>query len=487
MGLYRYEFTVSFGHMKRAAFTTVIVVLILSPLFVQAQDIWNLQRCIEYARQNNLSIIQGDLSIDLQQITVKQQDLNRYPTLNGSASHNYNFGRTIDPFTNQYVNQHIQSSSFGLSSGITLFSGRQLQNNLKQSQSDLKVKELDKKVLENNIALQIADAYLQILFNKEQLGIAELQKKSTEAQLEVAEKLYTSGKSDKTDVLNQQSQLASDNYNIMVAKNNIRLSELLLKQLLQLDPSTPFEIEIPDINPNDYLASYNLDQILDTAMNTFPEILRAEQALVSADLQSKVAAGGQYPTLRLFGNLNTVYTESNKEKINVKQVYIPIGVVEGSGEQVLSQVTRFDTRTTAFGKQVKNNFGQSAGLSLSVPIFNNYRVKNNMSSAEVNYQIKNVELRLAKTQLTNDVTQAYTSYLAAVEQYRSALANFNAQTESYALNDKRFGAGLMTSAEILLFRNNLNTAEINLNRAKYQLVFSKTQLDFYLGKQLNIQ
>ncbi len=474
--------------MKRSSVVFIVsaVLLLLNIKTVQAQDKWSLERCIGYAKENNLSMIQGEMSIELQQIDLNQQRMNRYPTLNGNATHAYNLGRSIDPFTNQFENQSIQSNSFGLSSGVNLFSGFRIKHNINQSQSLLKERKLDKMVLENNISLQIADLYLQTLFNMEQLRIAELQKETTEAQLERSRNLFKAGKTDKSDVLNQESQLSMDVYNITVAKNNINLSQLALKQLLQLDPFTPFEIEVPEISGDDFISSYMLDQVIDSAIKTFPEIRKAEQALVSAEIGTKVAGADRYPSLRLFANVNTLYTQSNKEAYDATVTSVPIGYVDGTNEDVLSQITTYKTRTTAFNQQLSDNFGQSFGISLSVPIFNNYQVNNRISTTKINYDIRSVELAQAKNQLINDVTSAYTTYVAAIDQFRAAQTNYTSQSESYELNARRYEAGLITSAEILLFRNNLNAAASNLNTAKYQLVFSKTQLDFYLGRALNI-
>lgn len=474
--------------MKRSFLVTVAFVLlsILNINLSGAQDKWSLERCIAYARENNLSLIRGSLAIDMESVNVQQQKLNRYPSVNGNASHTYNFGRSIDPFTNQYENQSIQSNSFGLTAGVTIFNGLRIKNSIMQSQSVLMERELDKQVLVNNISLQIADFYLQVLFSMEQLRIAELQHETTNAQLERARNLFNAGKTDKSNVLNQEAQLATDAYNITVAKNNISLSQLALKQLLQLGPSVPFEIEVPEITGDDFISSYMLSQVIDTAMNTFPEIRLAEQALVSAELATKVASADNYPTLRMFANMNTIYTQSRKEPYNEQVTSIPIGYVEGTNETVLTQITTYNTRTTAFDQQLRDNFGQAIGVTLSIPIFNNWQTHSRVQTAKLNYEIRSVELDLAKNQLVNDVTRAYTTYLAAIEQYRAAQVNFQSQTESYALNEKRYEAGLITSAEILLFRNNLNTAGSNLNSAKYQLVFSKTQLDFYLGRALGI-
>lgn len=454
--------------------------------FTEAQQTLDLKQCISIARSKNISIRQAELNLENGQIQLNQSKANRLPNLNASAGHTYNFGRSIDPFTNQFNNQSIQSNNFSLSSGVVLFNGFQIKNSIKQNEQGLAVNMKDLEVLQNNIGLTASTLYVQILLNEELLKNSQLQKELTAEQLKRAKSLFEAGNVSGSTVVNLEAQLASDENQIVSAKNIIRNSYAQLAALIQEQDYNQLKIEKPSsIKLPDYKAP-TLDEIIKKALENMPEIsrdkLRTEQMLTGIE----IARGAYYPRLTMFANLNTVYSESRKERYDIGSTFLPIGIVEGTNQNVLSPVPTYKLRTTAFGTQVTDNFGQSIGLSLSVPIFNNYRVRNNIASGEILYRQRELTLENTRINLKNDIISAYANFENAQSSRISAIENEKAQKLNFEFINDRFEAGLLNSVELLTAKNQWAMAQNNLVRAEFEFLFRKLILDFYQGIPLSI-
>ena len=451
-----------------------------------AQEQLSLTQCINIAKAKNISLQQAQLSLASGKIQLDQSKTNRLPNLNGNAGHNYNFGRSIDPFTNQFVNQSIQSNNFSLSSNVTLFNGFQLQNTIKQNENNLKVAEKDLEVLNNNISLSVATLYLQILLNEEQLKNSLQQKTLTEAQLKRARQMYEAGNISRSSVVNLEAQLSNDDMAIVNAKNTIRNGYAQMATLLQMTNYEDFTIENPVVNvpasPTPTVA-----QIIEKSLNVMPEIERDKLQLQSSLIGLEIAKGAYYPRLVLFGNMNTVYSQSRKERYDISTNFVTIGTVEGTNQNVISPFNSYKLRTTPFGQQLGDNFGQGIGLSLSVPIYNNHRVKNNIALSKIDYQNNELILKNTEQQLKNDIVTAHANYENASAQYTASIKNEEAQKLNFEFTNDRFEAGLLNSVELLNAKNQWSTAQINASQAKYEYVFRKLILDFYQGIPLSIK
>lgn len=463
--------------------------LVLLLLFVgqaNAQQKLSLTQCINLAKAKNISLQQAQLGISADQIQINQSKNNRLPNLNGSGGHNYNFGRSIDPFTNQYVNQSIQSNSFSLSTSITLFNGFQLQNTIKQNENNLKVSEKDLEVLNNNIALNVSTLYLQILLNEEQLKNSLQQKELTEAQLIRARQMYEAGNLSRSSVVNLEAQIANDDMAIVNAKSTIRNAYAQMATLLQMTNYEDFVIENPTISiPTG--ATPTIEQIIEKSLITMPEIEREKLKMQSSLIGLEIAKGAYYPRLVLFGSVNTVYSQSRKERYDITTNFATIGVVEGTNQNVISPFSDYKLRTTPFGRQISDNFGQGIGLSLSVPIYNNHRIKNNIALSKINYNSNQLNLQSTEQQLKNDIVTAYANYENANSKYLASIKNEEAQKLNFEFTNERFEAGLLNSVELLNAKNQWSTAQINASQSKFEYVFRKLILDFYQGIPLSIK
>lgn len=451
-----------------------------------ATKLWSLEECVAYAMTNNLSVSDQVIQVKRSENAFNQDKLDRYPVLNSSASHNYNFGRTIDPFTNQYVNQSIQSNNFSLTSSVTLYNGGRITNTIERSKNEVMRSKLQYESVQNQIALQVADAFLQILFAKNQLTNFQEINKSTQTQLEQAKALYDAGSTNQRQYLNLKAQDARDQMNIQSAKGNIRLAKLRLLQVMQLEDEN-FDIASPSLNELSQSADYTINGLLTNVETSIPDIQLAKTQLTSSMLSEKIAKSGLYPRLSLFGNVNSLYSESRLVRFNPTLQQQIIGYVDGTNQPVMTQFTSYETRVQSFGQQLSDNFGQAAGLSLSIPIFNGNQVKANIKENELNTQLAMNNLERTKMSLKSDVIQAYTDYENSLVSYQAALENEKAQEENYAFLTKSTEAGVTTTAELVLALNDLSIAKNDVEKARFQLLYSRTILHFYNTGDISIE
>lgn len=456
-------------------------------LSAQTTEKWNLQKCVDYALGHNTSIQQNQLQGDILANNLNQARLSRVPTLNGSGNHNYNIGRTIDPFTNTFNNTTIQSNSFSLSSGVLLYGGSQINNRIKQSEVASSVNDKSTDVIRNQIALSVATTYLQIIQAEENLKLADAQQLLTKSQLERALVLEKSGATNQSNSLILQAQAASDRVAIVNAQNAIQIAYNTLINLMQLPLDQAITIEQMDIatlpeNPTESVAD-----IYALALANLPEIQQAQLAIRQNEIGEKIAGASLQPTLSAYGNLNTVYSQSGKEITSTGDfTTVPIGFTQDRLEPVLQPQPVTIISDKAFGNQLSDNLGQQVGVSLSVPLFNGYRNKTAVENAKLNTKISELGLENTKNQLRNDVTTAYTNLKAAKSRYDAALLNVDAQQLSFDFSQKRFDAGVMNSVDLLTAKNLWNQAQVQALNAKYEYVFRALIIDFYKGNQLKL-
>lgn len=447
---------------------------------------WSLQKCIDYALEHNISIKQNQLQTSILENNLVQSKWNRAPGVNASGSHNYNIGRNIDPFTNSFKNQNIQSNAFSVSAGLTLFAGNSISNTIKKNGLDLAAGQEGLEVIENQIKLQVASAYLLIVQSEETLKSSELSVKSTENQLDRAKKLVESGAQNQGTTLNLEAQLANDKMQVINAQNQIQLAYNNMLNLLQIPQDSVFEVELISVNNIPPMPNESIAEIYTMAASQLPELKQAELQVQSSVLSQKIAAAGRYPTLSAFGNVNTVYSESGLRIINLGFETKPIGYVQGSQDLVLTQEPVIEYEINPFGQQLQDNFGQSVGLSLSIPVFNNLRNTTNYENAKLNSQIAELNKDQTVNQLRSDITTAYTNLKAAKSSFEASLSNEKAQALSYDFNLKRFEAGMLNATDLINSKNQYAQAQNQLINAKYEYLFRLMIIEFYKGNDIKL-
>ena len=476
--------------------TRLIILLSLS-IFVpsiNAQETWSLAACVKYAWENNLTVHQAQLNTRNAELSQKQSQFNRLPTVNGSASAGFQFGRTIDPTTNTFNNTRIGFNSYGVNAGVILFDGNRINSEVQQSRYDLQATKLESENTAQTVALNVATAYLNILLSEEQLANAQTQLSLSNQQLARTARLVEVGQLAPNARLDLEAQVARNEQTIIEAQNAVDIGYLNLKQLLQLDPATELVLEKPEANVEDQalVKMFVLEEVYRTALQAQPGVAAAQARLESSKAGEKVAQSGNLPTLSLFGNLNTNYSSlardfNNPNTDNAVQVPndpIPVEIDGNTFDVVFFSTEGVTFPNQSFGDQLNQNFGQSAGLSLNIPIYNNHRNNINRERARLNVISAELTARQVTDQLKTDVQSAITGFRAARNGYLAAQRSQNAAEAAYNDAQRRFDVGAINTFEFNNAVDNFDVARRELTRAKYQLLFNLKVVEFYMGQPL---
>jgi outer membrane protein len=433
---------------------------------LRAQEVWTLEKCVEYALSNNLQVKQQLLQVKTQQIQLQQDKLSLLPSLNGGASHGYNFGQTIDRYTNEFATDRVQSDNFYLGSTVTLFEGFQKINQIKQRKVDLEATQYDTDKFLDDITLNLATGYLQILYFSEVAKTAQNQLKATELQADRLKKMVDAGAVAQGDYYTIEAQRALENSQLTTAKNNLDIAYLSLTQMLDLPSTEGFEIEFPDLElgPQPSLT-VSPEQVYGYALETQPSIKSAESRVKSSEIGLSMAQGGQSPSLTLQGSLGTGFSGANK---------------------LLDTIT-YQYNVKPFSDQVKDNFNRSIALNLNVPIFNGWSTRSSISRAKINVENSKYNLELSKLQLRKTIQQAYADAKAALNSYQASLIAVDAARESFRYAEQKFNVGSINSVDYNNSKKDLEKTESEQIQAKYEFIFKSTVLDFYMGKPITLK
>ncbi len=467
--------------------------LLISALVVSlsgnTQELWSLEKCVEYALENNLDVRQAQLNVENSQTGVMQSKSQFLPSVNASAYYGYNFGQRIDPFTNQFAQSTVNTGNFNLSANWALFTGLQNMNQLKQSQYDEKSTDFAYKNVQYLTSLAVTTSFLQILFNQESLSVAESQLDITTLQVERTKKLVDAGSAPQGSLYDIEAQYAREELAQVDADNQVILSYLSLKQLLRLPGDFNMEIVIPSKFDSASLAlPTSLGMVIQTAYDTYPSIKSNEYALLSAEKQISISNSAMIPRLTFSGSLGTGYSGN---AVNVTGYSPngtnPIGYVESNPtDVVVAPSFTAQTETQGFSDQVSGNFNQSLGLSLSIPIFNKMNNKANVNRAKVNYSIQENNLEKEKQSVRQDIERAYADASAAFKKYRSTEKGLTSFNEAFNYAQKRFDVGMINAVDYNVAKTNLYRAQSDLVKAKFDYIFRIKILDFYQGKSLSL-
>jgi outer membrane protein len=472
--------------MKRFFFVIVMICFAIHP--GKAQKYWTLEECIRYALDNNIQIKRQELQSEISRNSYRQSRYQILPDLNAVGTHEWDFGRNVDAITNEITNTTVAYDAFYLTSSVTLFGGFQIRNTIEQNKYIVQKNLQDIEQTKNDISLQVATVFLQILFNEEALSIAESQLDVTALQLEKTKKLVDVGNKARGELLQIQAQEASERYNMVTAKNNVKVSYLTLAQLLELKNADDFRIQRPDSVTLDFknvLAT--VDDIYKEGEVKLPQIKSAEYDQMASEKALSIARGKQYPTLTLSGTYGTGYSNANKKTVGIDTSEYTIGYVEGSHTPVLTQATSIVTGKYPFWSQLKDNRYKTVEFTLSVPIFNNFQARTNISNAELKLKDALYSMEQTKKSLYKEIQKAHTDAIAALEKYNSANEAVISNEESFKYTQQKFDVGMVSSVDYNVAKNSLTQAKSNLLQAKYEYLFKVKVLDFYRGIPLAIQ
>ncbi|MFH0894242.1 MAG: TolC family protein [Bacteroidota bacterium] len=475
--------------MKTKLFFLLGLLLYCVNGFSQNQKIWTLQQCIDYAYENNLQIRQQMLSSETTKINAAQTKAAMLPSLNGSATNVYNYGKTVDMYTNSFATERVRSNNFYLSSNVTIFNGFQKYNNMRANMLSYEASKWDLQKMKDDIALSIASAYLQILYSEEQVTTATSQSEITRQQIERTQKLVDAGKINKQSLLELEAQLATEELSLVNAQNQLELAYLNLAQMLDLSDTKDFKIEKPiiPVNPDETFKNLNPGVIFEKAVSSQPSIKSAELKLQSSTMSFNATRGMRSPTLSMQGSIGTGYSGASKQLSGFTlSGYDTIGFTSATFEPVVAPSFQYDYKNIPFKDQFNDNVNKSFGFYLSIPIFNGWQTKTAVSRSKISMMMAELNLATVRNQLNKDIQQAYADVKAAYNKYNATLKSVNALETSFNFINERYTLNMLTTIEFNDSKNKLDKSKSDLLQAKYEFVFRLKILDFYQGKQLTI-
>ena len=475
---------------KKYLVVAALVVAGYLPVSAQSEggsNRWSLQKSIDYALANNLQIKLASLNTEVSRINASEARNELLPSLNGNVSQNFNFGRSIDPFENTFVNQTIRSNSFSLSSNVTLFSGLQLQNSIKQARYNQQASQADLQRAQDDMVLNLITAYMQILFNDELLPTSKLVLENTRQQLTRTQKLYKAGSVPETNVLEIEAQIASDELAVLNAQNNKDIAELNLMQLLDLQDKKNFEIEKPNLqDPDQSVIAFDAESVYETAQLTKPEIKAAELRIKSAMKGVDVARGAYYPRLTLNGSISSGYSSSRLIPVTTNTFMQEVGKVnvDGTNYPITAPVTIPVYGTYAFSKQFSDNISQAISLNLTIPIFNKMQARYAVSRSMLGLKEAELNSKIVRNELRKRIEQAYADAQASQKKFIAAKKQLAAFEKTYRNAEIRYANGIMNNTDFSVSKNNFTKAQSDIIQAKYDYIFKLKILDYYQDKPL---
>lgn len=457
----------------RLPFLAILIFNIQSS-FAQTTEKWTLEKCIEYAIQNNVSVRQAALNAGITGNQNLQSKLNMLPNFDFNAGYNLNFGNSLNPSTYTFEQGNSQIASLSVQGNLTLFNGLQQINGVRKTNYDLLASKFDYENAKNNVALNVASGYLQILLNREIVGVDEKQEALTAEQRAIVEDKIKAGASPETAIYDMDAQLSRDEATLVNAKGTYDISVLSLKQLLALTDEQPFDIDTPNVDADNVAGIADLTSagIYKYAVLNQPSIQSAEAKLKSADIAVQIQKGYITPTLSAFYNYSTAYTSNGVTPVGTDTVF---GFVVP------------EYKTEGFAAQLKSDARQVAGLTLYFPIFGKASRFINISTSKLQRQINSWNLIDAKLQLRQSIEQAYANAKAAAESYQANKKSLVSSQKAYDATEVRYRAGAATNFDIQQAKENLIAAESQMIQAKYTYVFRLKILDFYQGKPITLK
>ena len=468
----------------------------------QTPQQWDLKTCVEYAIQHNISVQQADIQARLAKLQSELAKSNQLPTLNGSTGMGLRLGRSIDPTTNGFTNTQFLYNNFGMNGGVQIFNAGKLKNNADAANLSWQASEADKQNTSNDISLSVATYYLQVLSAIEQAEIAKIQIGQTTQQLAATKKRVEVGLLPELNLLELETQLANDSSTYISANANVEQSKMSMKALLNLDASQPFDIQVQAVDQIKLQSFADLqpDYIYTVAAQNLPSVKAANLRVKAAEKNKLVAKANFYPTLSFGYNLSSNFSNVfnyvsgyNLTGVSTPNATTPFVTVNSAKYYIQSPV--FSPVTTqrnwgniwnGWGDQVNNNFGQSFGLQMSIPIFNGNQSKITYKQSILNYRNASLQQENTNLKLKQDIDTAYNN---AVIAFNKLVANQKATAsaeKTYLFATKRYELGLLGTIELLNNQNNFLKAKMNFKAAQYEYVFRIKLLEFYKGESLSL-
>ena len=440
--------------MRRSVFAVVTLILhssffTLHSWAQQAKE-WSLSDCVEYALAHNINIKQQENNVKQQEVLLSTSKNSRLPDLNGGISENFSFGRALTS-DNTYMNRNTQSTGFSLSTGVPVFTAGRIPADIKVHRLNLQAALQDFEYARESVMLGVATSFLEAVCQKDMVEVAERQVELSQVQVRRMELLYENDKVSEADLSQIRSTLANDELSLTQQRNRYMLALLDLSQLLELESPDDFDVARPLIDSAIMAELPSPDLIYNEALGVKPQIQAEQIRLQSAQKSVLVAKSAFYPTLYFNAGLGSSYYKT-------------------SGFEAMS-----------FGRQLRDNFNQYFGASISVPIFNRFATRNGVRSARLQVNAQQMRLEQAKKSLYKEIQQAYYNAVAAIRQCESSDVALSSASTSFDLMQRKYENGKATLADYQDAKTKYMLAESQQIQSRYTWLFRRKILDFYRG------
>jgi len=450
----------------------------------QQKEIYTLDDCIEIAITNNLDLKGSKLSAEASILNYKQSRSNVLPSLNADYNLGVNNGRSIDPFTNDYINQELTFSNAGLNLNATLFNGFRLLNSIKENRFNMEASEMEIEENKQNLILEVTLRYIQILNNKDLIELSKSRLETTEQQLGRLKSFYTEGTGNPVSYTDMQGQYTIDKMGFIDAENSLKLAVLELNKLLNLnaDSENQFETILGLVANVKY--PYSPHDVYTDALQNLATFKSKQFRVDAADAGIKVAKSNYYPEVSLFGQLNTNYSSNAQTFTQTGTVITDSGdFVDISGQEypVFTNQSQFQVEKIGYKDQFDNNLNSLVGVGVSIPLLNGFRAKNNVSLQKIAKEESLIELENTKLIFKQSIKEAYNNMDSAFNRYHILLDQVKAFEESFRVNEIRFNNGVSNIVDYITSKNNMDSAKLNLSQTKYEYLLRVKILDYYRG------
>ena len=439
--------------MKKLFFLVILVSLVKLDVLAQSKQ-WSLRECCDYAVEHNITIKQQENQCRQQEIQLSNAKNQRLPDLSGSAGQNFSFGRGLTA-QNTYTNTNTSSTSFSLGTSVPLFTGFQIPNNIKLNQLNLEAATQDLEKAKNDIRTQVAQAYVQILYDMEITDVAHRQIAIDSAQVARLQALLKIGRASEAELAQQKATLAQSQLTATQAKNNLQLALLTMTQLLELESPEGFSVVRPQIGSVGDAVIATPEDIYAAALSTKPEIQAQQLRLRATENSIKIAQAGYYPTLSFSAGLGSNYYKTSGFKAD------------------------------GFATQMKNNFSQYLGFNLNIPIFNRFQTRNSVRSAKIDRENQTLQLDNTKKALYKEIQQVYYNAVAANQKLVSSQQANESSETAFRLTQAKYEQGKATITEFNEAKNNYLKTESDLTQARYEYLYQLALIRFYSGQTLS--
>jgi len=482
--------TLAIHKLKRASIFGALL-LALTGFTVKAQEKISLQTAVDRTLERNLTIKQAQITESLGAADYQQAKNNKLPSISAAPNASYNFGRSANLATYSYTNQSYLYLTGQAQVTITLFQGGQLRNQVLQNKLLLDVDKTSTEKVKNDLILNVVTDYLQILTNQDLVIAAKQQIDIATQTLDKTQISVNVGNQTLADLAQSKAQLSTANLNLTTAQNQLDLTILILKQYMEMDPNAQIIVEKPDISKlGNVRTLYDANEVIKTALSVNPDVRLAEAQQETYAQAIKIAKGSYYPTVSLFGGAGSSYSNLLTQQIigQTSPAYQTIGIVQGTSQLV---TTPYQVTSPIYGPyhtfdQIANNFNQSIGVNVQIPIFNRYSVRTSVSKAKLSYQNATISTQIAKNNLSKTIIQAILDLQAADKQYQSAKVTFESNKEALNVTKQRYDVGLVNTLDYNTAITNYNKSQNDMIEAQYGVIFRSKVIDYYLGNTITL-